>query len=334
VREVQSNDFACFERVWSDLKTMRPDLPVFAGFAWHRSWWEAVGQRQPGCAVKWLEVVNERKGSTIGIIPLMYVLGEQSKRLVSHSSPYADYFDIVCRPGEENRCCAALLRHVSSLAGSIERVELNSVRSNSRTAGALREVFPKRWIEETTGRPCPVVDLDRPEALRRAIGKKTTVLKKRRLQRLGNLEVQHLRSKEEIVPYFDHFKRWHQQRWSQHDAPVGLFSDPDVEQFFLHLLNNLPARRSIVVSALILNEFPLALCWGLLSSRVYAYYRSAFNPKYHHLSPGTVLLEEVIAASAVWGLLVFDFLRGDYEFKYRYANREVATVDITLCPIG
>ena len=330
VREIRSFDLQRLKQIWEELESVRLDLPVFAGFAWHRCWWETVGSHQPQCNLSCLEIISKLNGATIGLVPLMNESYGHVDRLVSHSSPYADYFDIVCRPGDERQCCIALHQYFSAAHRSNECVELFSIRADSETARALEQVFPKSCISFSPGRPCPVIDLHHPDILHHAVGKRTTILKKNRLERLGDLQVKHLRSTEEIAPYFDHFTRWHEQRWREHRLPVGLFSDPDVRRFFRALMVELPKRKNLVVSALLLDEVPLAFCWGLSSSKSYAYYRSAFDPVYTSYSPGTVLLEEVIKSAAQWGLEIFDFLRGAYAFKYRYANREVVTVDVKL----
>jgi CelD/BcsL family acetyltransferase involved in cellulose biosynthesis len=51
-------------------------------------------------------------------------------------------------------------------------------------------------------------------------------------------------------------------------------------------------------------------------------YNSAFDRKWQQLAPGMVLVAEDIQQAIEEGCEVFDFLKGDYAYKYRFGARK------------
>jgi CelD/BcsL family acetyltransferase involved in cellulose biosynthesis len=50
-------------------------------------------------------------------------------------------------------------------------------------------------------------------------------------------------------------------------------------------------------------------------------YNSAFDRRYRDLSPGMVLVADLIEASIEAGRTTFDLLKGDLDYKYRFGAR-------------
>jgi CelD/BcsL family acetyltransferase involved in cellulose biosynthesis len=330
VRLVHEDDIGRLEPIWDSFVKARNDLSAFSSFAWHKSWWQSVGSHRTDLKFGWIEVVNSGNGNTIGVIPLMYVRQDGQKWIVSHSSPFADYFDIICKSGDELRCSSALLRYLRQKDTHYKRLEFHCLRADSLTALALQNCIPFRSLLTSNGPPCPVLDFGCEVSFKRAVTKRTTERKKRQLKRLGKVEFGQIFEKSKIMAHFERFAQWHEQRWSRHPKAIGLFSDSEVKRFFLMLVNTMTNQRQLMFSTLSLDEIPIAMFWGFLSARGYEYYRSAFNPSFEQFSPGAILLDYLIRFCAKSNLQLFDFLRGNYRFKYRYANREIAMVNFTI----
>ena len=60
---------------------------------------------------------------------------------------------------------------------------------------------------------------------------------------------------------------------------------------------------------------------GFSFEGTYSLYNSAFDRKWQQLAPGMVLVAEDIRQAIEEGCSVFDLLKGDYAYKYRFGAR-------------
>ena len=61
---------------------------------------------------------------------------------------------------------------------------------------------------------------------------------------------------------------------------------------------------------------------GFVFKGTYSLYNSAFDREWQQLAPGMVLVAEDIRQAIEEGCAVFDFLKGDYAYKYRFGARK------------
>lgn len=100
----------------------------------------------------------------------------------------------------------------------------------------------------------------------------------------------------------------------------------------LHLHRDLVRHSAAVrLFALVLKGRPLAILYGFLHYRRFAYYQVAHDPAFASLSPGSVLLSRVIEWCCQHDLQEIDFLQGDESYKFRWAcgQRELKRTMIT-----
>ena len=62
---------------------------------------------------------------------------------------------------------------------------------------------------------------------------------------------------------------------------------------------------------------PAAAIFSFADEHGFYLYNSAFEPAVGHLSPGNVILSHLIESTIASGLQVFDFLKGDENYKFR-----------------
>ncbi len=95
----------------------------------------------------------------------------------------------------------------------------------------------------------------------------------------------------------------------------GDFMDPSMENFFA----SLQAEVGGVVDFLYGDApDPVAAAFGFEDENVYYLYNSAYEPSAGHVSPGIVLLAELIETTIGAGRDRFDFLKGDETYKFRH----------------
>ena len=119
---------------------------------------------------------------------------------------------------------------------------------------------------------------------------------------------------EEPDAVLDDFFRLHRQA----GGSKGSFMTDRMESLFAGLLGGVGWR----LDALYGEESPLvAAVIGYSDPDGYYLYNSAYDPDFFHLSPGVVLLNELIEATIEAGGSVFDFLKGSETYKYRMGAR-------------
>lgn len=94
-------------------------------------------------------------------------------------------------------------------------------------------------------------------------------------------------------------------------------SDARLQQVHRALAEHSPSAK---VFALRIGETPIAMLYGFLHHGRFAYYQVAHDPDYDRLGPGAVLLAHVIEWCCENGVPVFDFLQGNEDYKYRWAD--------------
>src|SRR5205807_2845724 len=70
---------------------------------------------------------------------------------------------------------------------------------------------------------------------------------------------------------------------------------------------------------------------GFAYGGTFSLYNSAFDREWRHLSPGMVLVAELVERAIAEGCTLFDMLKGDLEYKYRFGAvpRAVKRISVT-----
>lgn len=105
----------------------------------------------------------------------------------------------------------------------------------------------------------------------------------------------------------------------------GQFMTERMESLFADLLQTAGAS----IHLLTCDGVPRAAAFGFESDEGYFYYNSAYDPAAAMASPGVVLFSMMIEAEIERGAVVFDFLKGEEQYKFRHgANpRQLFTID-------
>jgi len=101
-------------------------------------------------------------------------------------------------------------------------------------------------------------------------------------------------------------------RGSQGDK--GSFMTGAMEAYFSDLMTHAGAVIHLMVS----DGRPLAAAFGFETSDGYYYYNSAFDQEAASGSPGVVLFSSMIETQIERGAAVFDFLKGNEQYKFRH----------------
>jgi len=125
-------------------------------------------------------------------------------------------------------------------------------------------------------------------------------------------------TEETLLPFLDRFVELHRMS----EGPKGVFMVPGMEIFFRRLGQTFCERGIFRLSFMRVRDELAAGTMGFSFGGTYSLYNSAFDRKWQQLAPGMVLVAEDIQQAVEEGCEVFDFLKGDYAYKYRFGARK------------
>lgn len=258
----------------------------------------------------------ERAGSPTGPTEILRFLG---------GTEVTDYLGPVARPEDRDDVVAAYL---DALAADVDWDELvtgglpgDTVWPDAVLRHAQRHGF--ELIEDTVEDVCPRVDLagGYEAYLDRLPGKQRHELRRkaRKLARdAGELRMVEV-PPEDVVERLDAF---FEMAVENESAKAGFFRKDPMREFFRELAREFGEERIFRLHLLDVGGRPGAATISLVHGREWGLYNSAFDPALRMLAPGMVQVGQLIETAASEGHTVFDLLRGDEPYKYRFGAED------------
>jgi CelD/BcsL family acetyltransferase involved in cellulose biosynthesis len=125
-------------------------------------------------------------------------------------------------------------------------------------------------------------------------------------------------TEETLLPLLDRFVELHRMS----EGPKGVFMVPGMEIFFRRLGQTFCERGVFRLTFIRVRDELAAGTIGFSFGGTYSLYNSAFDRTWQQLAPGMVLVAEDIKQAIEEGCAVFDFLKGDYAYKYRFGAKK------------
>jgi CelD/BcsL family acetyltransferase involved in cellulose biosynthesis len=119
-------------------------------------------------------------------------------------------------------------------------------------------------------------------------------------------------------------ERLHQDRWRAKSLAGALTHERD-RSFHRQVAGLFLKSQILKLYALRVRERIVAVLYAFRHSKRTYFYLSGFDPEYGCLSVGSVLLCHAIEQALRDECHVFDFLRGQEPYKYRWGARDQAT---------
>jgi len=298
---------------WDEACAATASATVFQSSAWLGCWsrhvaplegrtpillrWPRTGTLRIGLALQGGDVAGRRT-----ITPLSW--------------PWADYHEAVAQDAREADldAVAAMLREVAET----ERADL--MLPDIRADGILDRICRRLGGEVAAQTPVSGIDLTVSENVTAQAGRREYTTKRRRLERRGALRLLQHRQPDALRPALDRFMALHARQWSGRDDAVAPFTDPVIRAGFIALTEESGSRDLIDITELYSGDALVAAYFGFVFRDTYFAYRTAFNRDAFRLSPGHLMLQELLATCLAQGLRRFDFMRGGYAYKKDYAT--------------
>lgn len=305
-------------RDWSDLVRVDPAGTIFHTPDFLKLYWEEFGEEPEHL----LLAFGEDGGAQVAA-SAFELIGDTLRFL--GGTEVTDYMGPVGRPEASTSFCERLW------AGLLERddwrvADLRGLREDSgwlpaMRAAALGEGLAIEETEDQNG-VAPLLDLpatwdeylmQTPSKLRHEIRRKAKKLE----AETGPFRIETATS-ETLLPLLDRFVELHRLS----EGPKGVFMVPGMEIFFRRLGEAFCERGVFRLSFIRVHGELAAGTIGFLFEGTYSLYNSAFDRRWQQLAPGMVLVAEDIRQAIDEGCSVFDFLKGDYTYKYRFGARK------------
>jgi CelD/BcsL family acetyltransferase involved in cellulose biosynthesis len=318
------------EREWNDLLTASVSDTPFLRYEYQHAWWEHRGGGEWQAAE--LALVSAREdGKLVGIAPLFIADYEnQPALLLNGSIEISDYLDVIARPADHARFISGLLDFLaSSLPDSWSKLDWYNLPDDSPTLAVLKSESKKRgWTHlEEVYRPTPRIALngDFEEYLSRVEKKQRHEIRRkmRRAAESGRVKFTVVPADADIEPELETFFHLMVQ-----EPNKALFLKDVMRHQMAHTVHAAYKYGYLwlaflevdgVKAAASLNFDYKGKLWG---------YNSGVSRDHMDLSPGWVLMADVIQWCCENGRAEFDFMRGDEDYKYRLGgvNRFVMRV--------
>jgi CelD/BcsL family acetyltransferase involved in cellulose biosynthesis len=320
LKVVFSEDPRDFQRRdWNDLVRADPAGTIFHTPDFLKLYWEEFGEEPEHLLLAFGE---EEDGAQVAAVAFE-LIGETLRFL--GGTEVTDYMGPVGQPEARGAFAKELW------AGLVDRedwrhADLRGVPEDSAWLSELREAAAGDGLaveeSEDQNGVAPFLELSPtwdeylaqiPSKLRHEIRRKA-----KRLEAEAGPFSAETATDDTLLPLLDRFVELHRMS----EGPKGVFMVPGMEIFFRRLGQAFCERGVFRLTFIRVRDELAAGTIGFSFEGTYSLYNSAFDRKWQQLAPGMVLVAEDIRHAIEEGCSVFDFLKGDYAYKYRFGARK------------
>lgn len=309
-----------WEALWQALPARCP----FTAPAWLLPWWRHFGTGQP-------RVATLRRGGRLAAVLPLYILNEPAgRKLLPIGAGLSDYQDVLAGDGvDPSPLLAAVLARDDGLAVC----DLIEVPPGSALHGT--EAPPGWAMRWGAGSPCPVLALPATMDGWADVVPARTLRKLRmnrnRAERGGG--TQRVRATPGTLPSLQgHLFRLHQGRWAAQGEP-GVLADPAVSALHRDAAPGLLDAGVLRLEALLVDGTPAAAIMALLAPGRILFYLSGFDAAHAFISPGSLLLADMLDDAVREGRTEAHFLRGRESYKYAWGAKDRINSTCSLFPL-
>lgn len=302
-------------RGWEELVEADPTGTFFHTPEYLKLYWEEFGEEPEHLLLAFAE---EDDGSQVGAVAFERI-GETLRFL--GGTEVTDFMGPVGLIDHQERFAkelwAALLQREDWTSA-----DLRGLAEDAPWLGLLRDAARGHGLEveetQDEGGVAPLLPLPAtweayleglPSKLRHEIKRKA-----KKLEVEAGPFIIHIATPDTLLPLLDRFVELHRMS----EGNKGVFMQPGMEIFFRRLGETFLPPGIFKLSFIEVGGEMAAGTIGFEFCRTFSLYNSAFDRKWGNLAPGMVLVGEDIRLAIEHGCEVFDMLKGDYQYKYRF----------------
>lgn len=302
----------------------------FVSFTWISGWAEWLKDEYSFFIV----LVRDEENNLVGIAPLGIFIkkrcGLSIRTLTFFTDRPSDYQDFLVLDGQP-LIISIIIEAIYEYRALWDVVELANFPFDSPNLDSIQNNKILKFRERMCAY-CPRVEFSHKDLdFDAIIAKKTrqdVVYQIRRLEKTSPLELHKVSTEAEIADYLNSFCQLHQKRWND-TSTKSLFNDELFKRFFIEMGTNMFINGKASCSYLTYQGKMVAGHYGFRSKNSFFYYYPAYDPDYARNSIGKVFLYLLVKSEADADLRVFDFLRGNEEYKKNWGTVTYSNVQLT-----
>jgi len=333
--DFQSAQF--LEDHWNNLLAKSSFPNIFLTWEWVTTWWKWFGRGDT------LHLIVAFDGSeAVGILPLYtgkvsVFPGFRVKaiRLIGDGGPvFPDYLGPIVGERDVERIIARLSECLLENVGDWNIIKLSGVLPETKSVESFVNVLGQKFMTEIEeGERCPYQPLPsnykafveglasrRRESVRRVL---------RKAKKKYDIGFKCYTSVDSVDEAFSLLTTSTRKSLRGQNRNNG-FNRSDYLGFHREVAKAFSKRVWLRLYILWFNEVPVAFIYGYFYNRVFWYYQTGFDLAYGSEGPGSIILQLVIESVIGEGAGQFDFLRGDEDYKFHFANHERLTKSISF----
>jgi CelD/BcsL family acetyltransferase involved in cellulose biosynthesis len=325
-------DASAFEKLkpeWNALLRQSATDSLFLSWEWQSAWWQTLGGGK-ACLITF----RDDHGALVGIAPMYWEDAEGGGVALSQiGCSVSDYLDVMIAKGNEDAVYAALLDTLTRAdfphwdVSNFCNLPESSLTNTRYKSMAQARGMKTDWRVQTVS---PFIPLPATwEEYLATLDKKQRHEVRRKLRRIDEIPTRWytIDRAEDIDVAVKDFAVLHRLS----SADKGAFMTAAMEAFFLEICRRLLPCNWLQLQFLEVEGVRAATMLNFIYDNRVLVYNSGYNPeKYGQFSPGIILnarsIQDAIAAKRT----IFDFLRGDEEYKYRFGAQNTNVYELHL----
>jgi CelD/BcsL family acetyltransferase involved in cellulose biosynthesis len=326
-------DEKCFELPeWETLLAADPNAHVFATPEWNKTWWEEFGLGKD------LFLLSMRRHGELKALVPLYREEEEGRKILRFIGgvDLTDYLGPICSIYDRDTVAETLVSWLLETAVEWDELDAHSLPVPFGFAEYLVDHADRRGLtfrleqEETSA----VLALPSTwSSYLSSLDSKQRHEIKRKRRRLGREHPDayfRTANEESLDRDLKTFVEMHRGA----EGHKGHFMSPDVASFFERIARAFISKGSLRLDFLEIGDRAVSSAFGFETAHTFYLYNSAYEPDVARLSPGFVLVSELVKESIQKGTKTFDLLRGPERYKYQLGAEAVPLNNVRLLRSG
>ena len=316
------SDLLNLKKEWKDLLTRSVTHTIFQTWEWNQLWWKHFGPPDR----LFLLTLRNSKDKLVGLAPLFCHLEMNNQKRIQFigGTEISDYLDFIVEVGNEHSFYATVISFLKSHPDLWDAIDLHCIPAGSPTITVFRGFGQERGLRENLSMEevCPRATLSSSwDQFLAAMKKKDRHEIRRKINRIQR-QAENVRytiaNSATLSEDIECFLQLH----AKSNDPKMAFMNHNMKHFFLEMARIFMQKEWLELLFLEANGVKLAALLNFKYRDTVYVYNSGYDPKFGRWSPGWVLISHSIQDAIEGGIKIYDFLRGNESYKYRFGAKD------------
>jgi CelD/BcsL family acetyltransferase involved in cellulose biosynthesis len=320
---------------WDSLLEQSSNPNVFLTWEWLHAWWEFYSD---GYQLYILMALDQNE-DILGIAPFCLTrispIRLKVLRFLGTKEVCSDHLDFILRKGKEKETLSLFFDYLVENSKEWDLLDLTDFREDSpglpltqawaeknRFSFSLNPwtVCPYALLAETWEGFLSGLSANSRKDIRRQL---------RLMEESGKVRYSSVKDGDKVIPMMDILFRLHSKRWST-VGEKGVFQRERFNRFHKKIAELFFDKGWLSIPYLTNGEDIFVIYYNFqYLNKIYAY-QSGIDPVWENFSPGTTALALTIREAISKGFTEFDFLRGEAQYKYKWAEKERKNLQVLV----